>query len=152
MGEKWQVVVSRWTEDDGWIEEAQLIAPREALARFAPGVVAEALGSTAEPRGEVATPLVVTSETMAGVVADSFGGQPAKRTRRTKAQIAADEAAALIEAQTAAEVAVTNGGNDPYPPEGETSTTAETAAPVTQIVTPTPGGAPAAPFNPFAPK
>lgn len=141
MGEKWQVVVSRWTEDDGWIEEAQLIAPREALARFAPGVVAEALGvqpalESLSPDNSTGTftPAVEDSRTervSAGVV------ESVRRKRRTKAQIAADEAAALLEAQTAAEVAVTNAGPDPYPDAD---------------AVPNGNEAPAGPFNPFAPK
>ncbi len=139
MGEKWQVVVSRWTEDDGWIEEAQLIAPREALTRFAPGVVAEALGANTHAANAFLVPEqfrdALVAEPVPGVTpvpAMSEQDKP-KRTRRTKAQIEADRLAE----QTAAEVAVTNGGNDPYPDAD---------------AVPNGNEAPAVPFNPFAPK
>lgn len=144
MGEKWRVTVERF-DDEVWIEEAQLVASREQLARFAPGVVAEALGvwpTLTETLAAVSPPAALT-EVPAGTVIEPVDEKP-KRARRTKAQIEADEAAAKLAEQSAERERVNeqiSAPTDPYP--GVTVTTAlESVAPVP----------PAAPFNPFAPK
>lgn len=158
--EKWRVTVERSGEEPGiWDEVVTLSAPREQLARFAPGVVADALGvntattytdkvpdygfgTEADQMGALATEKSVPD--------GNYGpGQPAKRKRRTKAEIEADrlreqggqrgDAVDPAERQAVADMnaAIENGGS---------VTRTESGA----VAVDDPG--PAAVFNPFAPK
>lgn len=150
--EKWRVTVQRYAVDPGmpddpleggWEPEVELIATREQLARFAPGVVAEALGNNTVADVHVEPVRVPGQEEPAGAP------DKPKRTRRTKAEMeaarAAEDAAKIAE-QARAEKAVTNGGPDPYPAD---SPTHMATGPVVESGE---APAPAVPFNPFAPK
>ena len=89
MGEQWRVSVMFLNQEGEWVDRVVLAAPRHALARFAPGVVAEALGVPAES----------VTETAVEPDDGETDGQP-KRRRRTKAEMEAARAA-----EQAAEVA-----------------------------------------------
>jgi hypothetical protein len=120
---------------DDYTTIVELLAEADILSRFAPTAVAEALG--ADDNDEA------PRMAMSGSAPAGNGGEPkTKRPRRTKQQIAADEAAAM-----AAEAAQ-------YAPD----TSADGAAPVAPPVAPanqtpaldTPPTAAAPAFNPFA--
>ena len=138
MGEKWRVTVERYVPGDGefdgdWHGVIGLDAPREQLARFAPGVVAEALG--VQP-AEESSPNTQVTLNSGGVVTESVmpdGIASVKRKRRTKAEIAADEAAAMVANAVAAEVPVSQEGVPEVP------------SPVVTIQPAAPGGT----YNPF---
>lgn len=187
MGEKWRVTVERWapeTEElsEGWTEVATLAASREQLARFAPGVVADALG--VNTANVVHAPVTVTmnnsdatftpAPATGGIVfQDERPEDVPKRKRRTRAQIEADRlreqetARAAIERltqfpasvpsyqQDAAEVAVTNAGPDAYPTapgEPEVPFVPDGASVPGAVATSVMASAGGGPFNPFAPK
>lgn len=147
MREQFRVsVVREITKDDGdteWVTEFEAVArTAEQLARFAPGEVLAALGGNAG--GTVAAEAVDTSYmTPDGPVtatSEATTEQP-KRKRRTKAEIAADEAAAAA-ARDAEQLA---------PEPTAAAAPEQSAVPVATFesgsaATP----APAAPYNPFA--
>lgn len=152
MGEMLEITIRRWY-DDGERETYQdlvaLKAPREVLARFASGVVADALGVNTSALVHTAVAIDTASGQPTGAPDGiAFREEPAgtstKRKRRTKAEMEADRLAE----QTSAEEAVTNAGPDPYQPGDPILVTMDnrsgTFTPVESV--------PDAPFNPFAPK
>lgn len=93
--ETYRVTIIRVEEPDGVPDEVVVLqASREQLARFAPGVVAEALGATEDRMPELPTEAVKPFTPAAATETDgNYGpGQPAKRKRRTRAEMEADAA------------------------------------------------------------
>ncbi len=116
----------------------------ELVGRMAGGLVAEAVGAE-----RAATTVVMPSDRPADVGDDD--GKP-KRTRRTKAQIAADEAAARIAEQRVADGAPVTQQLD-APAE---SAPVASSGPVPAAAPATPAApvsaAPGVPYDPFAAK
>jgi hypothetical protein len=99
MATIYRVTVTRET-DDGYEVELELAGPAARLARYAPSAVQELLADAAGVAEREAQFEAVRVVAPAGSDAAIGAAQaevpppaPAKRTRRTKAQIAADEAA-----------------------------------------------------------
>lgn len=135
MSDRYKVMVERITldndGDDTYETVAELLAPREQLARFAPGVVAEVLGAPATATGGVITAGALT---LVGEQGPKPVAAPApRRGRRPKTE-------AAPEAPTAE--------GEPAAPEPAPE------MPANPAVGPAPDPAPAttAVFNPFAPK
>lgn len=145
----------------------------ERLAQFAPIEVMAALRPDGVPSavaGEAARPKLATETVPAALVETAAGSadteqEKPKRSRRTKAQIEADKAAAAASGQGVQHMASATGA-DPSPENqatlgsmmsapaavDELNTTAPAAAPWPQapaLTTPPAPAAPEAPFNPF---
>jgi hypothetical protein len=164
MGEIYRVVVTReLTDAEGETQYETLFevagVNRERLGMYASTEVAAALGAdVADPRGAGYRGDAVPTE--AASVPDARPERPTegdelarqRRTRRTKAQIAADDAAAKtaadaapVQQQAPAEVPAAETASAPA--GVVTTTTFAGAQPVPAVAAP-----PAAPYNPFAPK
>lgn len=145
MGEKWRVTVERFDEteiDAEWVEVSTLVAERGQLARFAPGVVADALGSTTTvTMGNASATFTPVAEPELGYMTPDgpvVMAEAPKRKRRTKAEIEADRAR-----ETGDHAGETAGNRIER-------VIAESGLPIK--VTTGLSGTGAAPFNPFAQK
>jgi hypothetical protein len=153
MTDRYRVSVERVEQDaegdDVYRTVAEFVAPRAALACFAPGVVASMLGAgpvhpqdAAETDAYPQSPAEYAAQQVEDA-ADEAAGKP-KRTRRTRAQVAADKAAQALGFRDAAHHA-------------EASAATAAVTPALAIVPPPPAEqpavqvpvAPAAPYNPF---
>jgi hypothetical protein len=132
---KYEITVQQIDEAGEYVDgfEMRMRVTPEAVARIMPGLLAESVGAE-----RVAVTTVMPSDVPAAGQAE-----PPKRTRRTKAQIAADELAQ----QQAASAAPAPGGPAPQPTENGASAPA-VAPPAAAPATATP----AVPYDPFAPK
>lgn len=164
MGEKWRVTVERWDEDDAtdlavWTEVSTLVAERGQLARFAPGVVADALGVNTHAStilADVVTAAFATETPDASAEPTPTDGA-SKRKRRTKAEMEADRAREQAEAANGATVTdlaqaarQATAGTDAILAAAHDASQASRDA--TEAVAETQIGQPVVPFNPFAPK
>lgn len=132
--------------DDVYRTVAEFMAPRGALAAFVPNVVAGILGSgPTHPQEDAEADTYPQSAEASSAqqeqdAADEAAGKP-KRTRRTKAQIAADNAAQALGFRDAAH-------------QAEAMATGTAMAPPAPAIVPPPvpeqpTSQPAAPYNPF---
>lgn len=138
---KYEITVQQIDEAGEYVDgfEMRMRVTPEAVARIMPGLLAESVGAE-----RVAVTTVMPSDVPAAAQAE-----PAKRTRRTKAQIAADELAQ----QQAASAAPVPGGPAPQPTSAPQPTENESTVGqrrVDEIVTV--ATTPAVPYDPFAPK
>lgn len=167
MGETYRVSVRKIVPNDEYDEPViELVASREQLARFAPGVVAEALGASSLVFGSQQTVTVggpeITPETVPAPIKVPDGlmdpGQEApKRKRRSKAEMEAARAQAAQVAPTSAETSADAGvaAEEHDETSGIRPQTANVPAGMTDLRQA--GGmaqvGPATvPFNPFAPR
>lgn len=156
MTDRYRVSVERVEQDadgdDVYRTVAEFMAPRGALAAFVPNIVAGILGSGPAPAQDSAEADAYpqsaeeSSAQQAQDAADEAAGKP-KRTRRTKAQIAADNAAQALGFRDAAHQAEVAGGAPTVLPAPALAIVPPPAAeqqPAAQVPV-----APAAPYNPF---
>jgi hypothetical protein len=159
MTDRYRVSVERVEQDadgdDVYRTVAEFMAPRGALAAFVPNIVAGILGSGPTHPQDAAEAdtypqsAEASSAQQAQDAADEAAGKP-KRTRRTKAQIAADNAAQALGFRDAAHQAEVAGGAPTVLPAPALAIVPPPAA-EQQPAAPAPSAAaaPAAPYNPF---
>lgn len=139
---KYEITVQQIDEAGEYVDgfEMRMRVTPEAVARIMPGLLAESVGAE-----RVAVTTVMPSDVPAAAQAE-----PPKRTRRTKAQIAADE---LAQQQQAASAAHAADGPTPQPTSAPQPTENGASAPAVAPPAAAPATAtPAVPYDPFAPK
>lgn len=134
-------IVVESTLDDGSASARLVSLPvtAEQVARVVPGLLAEVLGAES-----------VSVTTNDGPQESSTSSDKPARTRRTKAQIEADKAAAELAEQQRASAAAQPGGPAPQVPMASGGVLP--GDPVASAVGTVATAAPAAPYDPFAVK